>query len=51
MEAVYAKRVTSFGNNAKVGAPKAYIGRRAYVISSKDDYEFCPKAIGTQRFI
>ncbi|MBU7012442.1 MAG: DUF2080 family transposase-associated protein [Theionarchaea archaeon] len=27
---------TSFGNSAKVGAPKEYIGRRTYVIIRKE---------------
>jgi len=32
----YEKRITPFGNSAKVDAPKKYIGRRAYVIIVKD---------------
>ena len=35
VEIVYEKRVTPFGNSAKVDAPKKYIGRRAYVIILK----------------
>lgn len=35
VEIVYEKRVTPFGNSAKVGAPKEYVGRRAYVIILK----------------
>lgn len=31
VENVYEKRVTPFGTSAKVGAPRKYIGRRAYV--------------------
>ncbi|MGC1120052.1 MAG: DUF2080 family transposase-associated protein [Candidatus Methanofastidiosia archaeon] len=33
---VYEKRITSFGNGAKVDAPKKYIGNRAYVIILKE---------------
>ena len=36
VEMVYEKKVTPFGTSAKVGAPKAYIGRRAYVIILKE---------------
>ncbi|HEC89120.1 MAG TPA: DUF2080 family transposase-associated protein [Thermoplasmatales archaeon] len=32
----YEKKVTPFGNSAKVDAPKKYIGKRAYVIILKD---------------
>lgn len=35
VELVYEKRVTPFGNSAKVDAPKRYRGRRAYVIILK----------------
>lgn len=35
VEIVYEKRVTPFGTSAKVGAPRKYIGRRAYVIILK----------------
>jgi len=35
VEIVYEKQVTPFGNSAKVGAPKKYVGRRAYVIILK----------------
>jgi len=30
------KRVTRFGNSAKVDCPKEYIGKRAYVVVCKD---------------
>lgn len=30
------KRVTPFGNSAKVDCPKEYIGKRAYLIICKD---------------
>jgi len=36
VETFYEKQVTSFGNSAKVDAPKKYIGKRAYVIILKD---------------
>ena len=36
VENVYEKRVTPFGTSAKVGAPRKYIGRRAYVIILKE---------------
>lgn len=35
VEVFYEKIVTSFGNSAKVDAPKKYIGKRAYVIILK----------------
>lgn len=35
VEIVYEKRITPFGNSAKVDAPKKYIGYRAYVIILK----------------
>ena len=35
VEVVYEKRITPFGNGAKVDAPKRYIGNRAYVIILK----------------
>jgi len=30
------KRVTRFGNSAKVDCPKEYIGKRAYIVVCKD---------------
>jgi putative transposon-encoded protein len=36
VEIIYEKRITPFGNSAKVDAPKKYIGKRAYVIIVKD---------------
>jgi putative transposon-encoded protein len=36
VEIVYEKRITPFGNSAKVDAPKKYIGKRAYVIILKE---------------
>lgn len=35
VEVFYEKKVTPFGNSAKVDAPKKYIGKRAYVIVLK----------------
>lgn len=36
VEVIYEKRITPFGNSAKIDAPKKYIGRRAYAIIVKD---------------
>ena len=36
VEVFYEKKVTPFGNSAKVDTPKKYIGKRAYVIILKD---------------
>jgi putative transposon-encoded protein len=36
VEMVYEKEVTPFGNSAKVGAPREYVGRRAYIIILKE---------------
>lgn len=36
VEIVYEKRITPFGNSAKIDAPKKYIGYRAYVIILKE---------------
>jgi putative transposon-encoded protein len=36
VEVVYERRVTAFGNSAKVDSMKKYIGKRAYVIIVKD---------------
>lgn len=35
VEVFYEKKVTPFGNSAKLDAPKKYIGKRAYVIILK----------------
>ena len=35
VEIVYEKKVTPFGTSAKVGAPREYVGRKAYVIILK----------------
>jgi len=36
VEIIYEKRVTPFGNSAKIDAPKRFRGWRAYVIIVKD---------------
>lgn len=36
VELIYEKKVTPFGNSAKVDAPKKYRGWRAYVIIVKE---------------
>ncbi len=36
VEIVYEKKITPFGNSAKIDAPKKYRGWRAYVIIVKD---------------
>jgi len=36
VEVIYEKTITSFGNSAKIDAPKKYRGWRAYVIIVKD---------------
>ena len=36
VELVYEKVITPSGNSAKIGAPRKYRGRRAYVIIVKD---------------
>ena len=36
VELIYEKRITKFGNSAKLDSPKKYIGKRAYVIIVKD---------------
>ena len=37
IETLYEKKITSFGNSAKIDAPKKYIGRRALVLIMDDD--------------
>ena len=36
VEVVYEKKITAFGNSAKIDAPKKYRGWRAYVIIVKE---------------
>ena len=33
---IYEKKVTKYGNGAKVDAPKKYLGKRAYVVIAED---------------
>lgn len=40
VELFYEKKVTPFGNSAKIDAPKKYRGRRAYVIILKDECNY-----------
>ncbi len=37
VEEIFEKRVTPYGNGAKVDAQKKYIGRRVYMIIIKQD--------------
>ena len=37
-ELVYEQTVTPFGTSAKIGVPKKYVGRQAYVIILKDKH-------------
>jgi putative transposon-encoded protein len=36
IETIIEKRVTKFGTGAKLDCPKEYLGRRAYILISKD---------------
>ncbi len=36
VEVLYEKRITPFGNSAKIDAPKKYIGKRAYILILED---------------
>ena len=36
VEVIYEKKITPFGNSAKIDAPRKYRGWRAYVIIVKD---------------
>jgi len=33
---IYEKKVTRYGNGAKIDAPKRYLGKRAYVVIVKN---------------
>ena len=37
VEEIFEKRVTPYGNGAKVDAQKKHIGRRVYIIILKED--------------
>ena len=36
VEQIYEKKITPYGNGAKIDAQKKYIGKRAYIIVVKD---------------
>jgi len=36
VELIYEKKITPFGNSAKIGAPQKYRGWRAYVVIVKE---------------
>ena len=36
VEEIYEKRVTSYGNGAKIDSQKKYIGKRAFIIILKE---------------
>ena len=36
VEEIYEKKVTPYGNGAKLDTPKRHIGKRAYIIILKD---------------
>ncbi len=36
VEEIYEKRITPYGNGAKIDAPKKYIGKKVFVIILKD---------------
>lgn len=36
VEQIYEKRITTYGNGAKIDAPKKYIGKRVFIIILKD---------------
>ena len=36
VEEIYEKKITRYGNGAKIDAPKKHIGKRAYVLILKD---------------
>jgi len=36
IETIYEKRITKFGNGAKIDAPKEFLGKKVYVLIRKD---------------
>lgn len=36
VEEIYEKKITPYGNGAKIDAPKKYIGKKVFVIVLKD---------------
>ena len=41
VEEIYEKRITPYGNGAKIDAPKKFIGKRVFVIILKDENVGC----------
>ncbi len=41
VEEIYEKRITPYGNGAKIDAPKKYIGKKAFVVILKDENVRC----------
>ncbi len=41
VEGIYEKRITPYGNGAKIDAPKKYIGKKVFVIILKDENVEC----------
>ncbi len=41
VEEIYEKRITPYGNGAKIDAPKKYIGKKVFVIILKDENVGC----------
>jgi putative transposon-encoded protein len=41
VEEIYEKRITPYGNGAKIDAPKKYIGKKVFVIILKDENVEC----------
>ncbi len=41
VEEIYEKKITPYGNGAKIDAPKRYIGKKVFVIILKDGNVGC----------
>ncbi len=41
VEEIYEKRITPYGNGAKIDAPKKYIGKKVFVIILNDEKVEC----------
>lgn len=37
VEEIYEKKITPYGNGAKVDAPKRFIGKKVFIVVLKDD--------------
>lgn len=37
VEEIYEKKITPYGNGAKVDAPKKFIGKKVFIVVLKDD--------------